>query len=151
MNDIKQLVADCRAGKVAYQALIDRVPYARFLGIQVVSRGEELYFVLPRRDTNVGNPTLPALHGGAVAGFMEQAALLFILLEMGEPRIPKTIDFTIDYLRAGHVRDSYAECSITRLGRRVANVQIQAWQVRRDDPIAIARAHFLLSEETSDM
>lgn len=149
MTDIRQLVADCRAGRISYQTLIDRVPYARFLGIQGVSRGEELYFVLPKKDTNVGNPTLPALHGGAVAGFMEQAALLFILLEMGQPRIPKTIDFTIDYLRAGHVRETYAECSITRLGRRVANVGIQAWQVRRDEPIAIARAHFLLADESS--
>ncbi|MGB1222023.1 MAG: PaaI family thioesterase, partial [Alcanivoracaceae bacterium] len=62
---------------------------------------------------------------------------------------PKTIDFTIDYLRAGHYRDTYAECRVTRLGRRVANVHISAWQVRREDPIAIARAHFLLAEETA--
>lgn len=150
MKNIKQWVDDCRSGKETYQSLIDRVPYARFLGIEVVSRGEELYFILPKKDTNVGNPTLPALHGGAVAGFMEQAALLFILLEMGEPRIPKTIDLTVDYLRAGHVRDTFVECSITRLGRRVANVHISAWQVRKEEPIAIARAHFLLSEENSD-
>ena len=25
--------------------------------------------------------------------------LFFLLLEMGEPKLPKTIDFTIDYLR----------------------------------------------------
>jgi len=150
MNDnIKKWVEDCRSGKASYQTLLDKVPYASFLGMEVVSRGEEVYFLLPRKDTNVGNPTLPALHGGAVAGFMEQAALVFILLEMGEPRIPKTIDLTVDYLRAGLVRDTYAECSITRLGRRVANVHISAWQVRREDPIAIARAHFLLSEESS--
>lgn len=147
-NNIKQWVEDCRSGKASYQSLLDQVPYASFLGMEVESRGEEVYFRLPQKDTNVGNPTLPALHGGAVAGFMEQAALVFILLEMGEPRIPKTIDLTVDYLRAGLVRDTFAECSITRLGRRVANVHISAWQVRREDPIAIARAHFLLSEES---
>ena len=149
MTDIKTLVEECRSGRSSYQALLDKVPYANFLGMEVVSRGEELYFVLPVKDTNVGNPTLPALHGGAVAGFMEQAALLFILLEMGEPRVPKTIDLTVDYLRAGHVRDTYAECRITRLGRRVANVHISAWQVNSEEPIAIARAHFLLSEEST--
>lgn len=146
MRNIKEWVEACRSGKETYQALIDGVPYARFLGIEVISRGEELHFILPPKDTNIGNPTLPALHGGALAGFMEQAALLFVLLEMGEPRIPKTIDLTVDYLRAGHVRETFAECSITRLGRRVANVHISAWQVRREEPIAIARAHFLLSE-----
>jgi uncharacterized protein (TIGR00369 family) len=148
MKHIKEWVEACRKGETSYQSLIDRVPYARFLGIQVVAQGEEVSFILPKKDTNIGNPTLPALHGGAVAGFMEQAALLFILLEMGEPRIPKTIDLTVDYLRAGHVRDTFAECRITRLGRRVANVSVSAWQVRREEPIAIMRAHFLLSEDS---
>ena len=144
---LKTLIDACRAGEADYQRLMDRVPYARFLGIEVNAMGEELTFLLPRNETIVGNPTLPALHGGAVAGFMEQSALIFLLLEMGEPRLPKTIDFTIDYLRAGHYRDTFAECRVTRLGRRVANVHISAWQVRREDPIAIARAHFLLAED----
>ncbi|MEE2869222.1 MAG: hotdog domain-containing protein, partial [Pseudomonadota bacterium] len=55
--------------------------------------------------------------------------------------------FTIDYLRAGHFRDTYAECRITRQGRRIANVHISAWQKNRQEPITIARAHFLLSED----
>ena len=149
MDELKTLIEQCRAGQQPYQSLVDRVPYAEFLGIEVQSHGEEVTFVLPQCDTNVGNPTLPALHGGAVAGFLEQAAIIFLLLEMGEPRVPKTIDFTIDYLRAGLFRDTFAECRVTRLGRRVANVHISAWQVRRSDPIAIARAHFLLSEENA--
>jgi len=149
MKALKTLIEECRAGEADYQSLIDRVPYARFLGIQVVAQGDELTFVLPKHDNVVGNPTLPALHGGAVAGFMEQAAIIFILLQMGEPRVPKTIDFTIDYLRAGLFRDTFAECRITRLGRRIANVHISAWQKRREEPITIARAHFLLSEENN--
>lgn len=147
MTQLKDLIEACRSGKEDYQTLIDRVPYACFLGIKVISQGDELTFVLPKHDNVVGNPTLPALHGGAVAGFMEQAAIIFILLQMGEPRVPKTIDFTIDYLRAGLFRDTYAECSITRLGRRIANVHISAWQKSRQEPITIARAHFLLSDD----
>ena len=147
MKALKTLIDECRSGATDYQELVDRVPYARFLGIQVVAQGDELPFVLPKNDNVIGNPTLPALHGGAVAGFMEQAAIIFILLQMGEPRVPKTIDFTIDYLRAGHFRDTYAECRITRQGRRIANVHISAWQKNRQEPITIARAHFLLSED----
>lgn len=147
MKALKTLIDECRSGATDYQELVDRVPYARFLGIQVVTQGDELTFVLPKNDNVIGNPTLPALHGGAVAGFMEQAAIIFILLQMGEPRVPKTIDFTIDYLRAGHFRDTYAECRITRQGRRIANVHISAWQKNRQEPITIARAHFLLSED----
>lgn len=146
---LKNLIQQCREGALPYQALIERVPYANFLGIEVMAQGEELVFVLPKKETNVGNPTLPALHGGAVAGFMEQSAVIFLLLHMGEPKVPKTIDFTVDYLRAGHYKDTYAQCRVTRLGRRVANVQISAWQTRQSEPITIARAHFLLSEETA--
>ena len=139
MKALKTLIEECRSGKAEYQALIDRVPYARFLGIQVVAQGDELTFVLPKHDNVIGNPTLPALHGGAVAGFMEQAAIIFILLQMGEPKVPKTIDFTIDYLRAGLFRHTYAQCSVTRLGRRIANVHISAWQKNRQEPITIAQ------------
>ena len=148
MDELKTLVEQCRRGERDYQALVDRVPYAGFLGIEILARGRELTFVLPASQDNVGNPVLPALHGGAVAGFMEQAAIIFLLLEMGEPRVPKTIDLTVDYLRSGHLRDTFAECRVTRLGRRIANVHISAWQNRQQEPIAIARSHFLLSEET---
>lgn len=149
MSNLATLIEQCRNGEPRHQELLDLVPYARFLGMQLQVRGAELTFVLPKHEENIGNTMLPALHGGAVAGFMEQSALLFLLLETGESRIPKTIDFTIDYLRAGRFRDTYAECRVTRLGRRVANVSISAWQTRRDEPIAIARSHFLLSEEAN--
>jgi|SRR5699024_1766589 len=146
---LKNLIERCRSGEAPYQALVERVPYAKFLGIEITAQGEELIFVLPKNENNLGNPTLPALHGGAVAGFMEQSAAIFLLLHMGEPRVPKTIDFTVDYLRAGHFRDTFARCKVTRLGRRIANVSISAWQTKQSEPITIARAHFLLSEETA--
>ena len=147
MDDLRSLVEQCRGGEKDYQALVDRVPYAGFLGIQVQARGREISFLLPAADDNVGNPMLPALHGGAVAGFMEQSAIIYLLLEMGEPRVPKTIDFTVDYLRSGHLRDTWADCRVTRLGRRIANVHVSAWQQRQSEPIAIARSHFLLSDD----
>lgn len=146
-DSLKTLIERCRAGESPYQALVDRVPYAGFLGIQAEARGEDVFFRLPKKESNIGNPTLPALHGGAIAGFMEQSALIFLMLAMGEPKVPKTIDFSVDYLRAGHFRDTFAECNVTRLGRRVANVHILAWQTTRSEPICMARAHFLLSEE----
>lgn len=140
-----------RKGEKAGQELIDRVPYATFLGMQLEQKGEELTFLLPKKESNIGNPTLPAIHGGVVAGFMEQSALLYLLLQLQEPKQPKTIDFTVDYLRAALFRDTYAYCEMTRLGRRVANVQIHAWQVKREDPVAIARAHFLLPDDTDSL
>jgi len=125
-----------------YQSLISRVPYARLIGIECLRLGDEMVFRLPSNPDNIGNPLLPAIHGGVIAGFMEHAAVLHLLLATGSSHLPKIIDFSIDYLRAGHYRDTFAACQVVRQGRRVANVAITAWQTQQAEPIATARCHF---------
>lgn len=127
-----------------FDAILQLVPYAQFIGMECERFGDEMVFRLPPKDDNIGNPMLPALHGGVIAGFMEMSAIIQLMVMMQTPRVPKIVDFSIDYLRAGHLRETYSECIITRQGRRVANVNIIAWQSNRKQPIATARAHFLL-------
>ncbi|MCE9678931.1 PaaI family thioesterase [Shewanella sp. AS1] len=127
-----------------FSHLLEHVPYAKFIGMQVVRFGDELVFQLPAKDENIGNPTLPAIHGGVIAGFMEMSAIVQLMVFMQTTKVPKIVDFSIDYLRAGYHRDSFAECKITRQGRRVANVNINCWQTNRKSLIATARAHFLI-------
>ncbi|AJO77357.1 PaaI family thioesterase [Pseudomonas chlororaphis] len=129
-----------------YAALLQLIPYARLIGIECSRQGDELLFRLPANPDNIGNPLLPALHGGVIAGFMELAAALHLLISTGSPSVPKIIDFSLDYLRAGQFRDTYARCQVGRQGRRVANVAISAWQSGAEEPIATARAHFKLEE-----
>ncbi len=121
-------------------ALLARTPYARHLGI----RREGDSYLLPYRESLLGNASLPALHGGVVAGFMETAAILHLLLnEIAPDRLPKTIDFSIDYLRSAGARNSHAGCDVVRVGRRVVLVYIRCWQDDPHKPVALARAHFL--------
>ncbi|MFV0457140.1 MAG: PaaI family thioesterase [Pseudomonas sp.] len=129
-----------------YDPLLQMVPYARLIGIQCLRLGDEMVFRLPSNQDNIGNPTLPALHGGVIAGFMEHAAMLHLLMFMGSPHLPKIIDFSIDYLRAGLYRDTFAACQVWRQGRRVANVAVTAWQTNQAEPIATARCHFKVDE-----
>jgi len=146
----------------ALSALVGGVPYIRFLGIAFDRRGDELTAVLPYSDHLLGNPALPALHGGVTAAFLEVTAiielswsLMWAEMESGRldpatldpedlPRLPKTIDFTVDYLRSGLPRDGYARARITRSGRRYASVQAEAWQDNRLRPFAQASGHFLM-------
>ncbi len=123
-----------------------RIPYAAYLGLRAQVHGQQILFTMPRNDKLVGNPTLPALHGGTVGAFMELAGSFHLLARMEKPSIPKIIDFSLDYLRPARLRDTYAECTLTRQGRNIANVSISAWQTTPDEPNAIARAHFLLSD-----
>ncbi|WP_313515342.1 PaaI family thioesterase [Pseudomonas sp.] len=139
--DLNQQVRDAHE-KNDYDGLIALIPYAQLLGVECLRLGEDMVFRLPANKDLIGNPTLPAIHGGVIAGFMEQAGLLHLLMFMGIPHMPKIIDFSIDYLRAGQYRDTYAQCQVWRQGRRVANVAITAWQGKQSEPIATARAHF---------
>jgi acyl-coenzyme A thioesterase PaaI-like protein len=122
------------------KALVDRVPYIGFLGIGFDRRGDELTALLPFDEMLIGNPVLPALHGGATAAFLEVAAIVELSwsmiwedVEAGRigpddplPRLPKTIDFTVDYLRSGLPRDAYARARVNRSGRRYASVHVEA-------------------------
>lgn len=126
--------------------LTQAIPYARLLGIQAQLNAGQLQFLLPASPGNVGNPTLPALHGGAIGGFMETAAALHLLMTMETLKVPKIVDFSIDYVRAGKLRDTWVSCEVVRQGRRLVNMGINAWQTTADEPIARARAHFLLGD-----
>lgn len=147
----------------ALQTLVDAVPYAGFLGITFERHGDELTAILPYDDKLIGNPVLPALHGGVIASFLEVTAIIELSwamlwgeLESGRlrpedmagnlPRLPKTIDFTVDYLRTGLPRDAYARARVNRSGRRYASVHVEAWQDNRARLFAQATAHFLMPE-----
>ena len=136
-----------RAARAArdYAPLISLMPYARFLGVCIIEADGKPRSHLPYRPSLIGNTSIPALHGGVTAAFMENAALLQLLLTLEEDRVPKSVDFTIDYLKPGRPEDSYADCEISRAGQRVAQVAIRCWQRAPDQIIAIARGHFLLS------
>lgn len=123
---------------------LDRIPYAVYLGIRAEVQEQDILFILPGDPKLIGNPTLPALHGGVVGAFMEQAAGLHLVARMAEPVLPKVINFSLDYLRPARVRDTYARCSVIRQGRQIANISITAWQDDPEQPNAIARAHFLI-------
>ncbi|GLR13814.1 PaaI family thioesterase [Chitinimonas viridis] len=128
-----------------YDSIIDQIPYAKLLGVVMREENGQPLFELPFSDHNIGNVHLPALHGGAIGGFMENAALLHLVWARESAEVPRTIDFSLDFLRSGKAQSLYARCDITKQGKRVANVRMTAWQEDESKPVAVARAHFLLS------
>lgn len=131
-------------------ALLGAIPYARWLGLRPELRGDELTVVLPFQQKLIGNPMLPALHGGVIGALMELTAVAQIYVSQGAQKLPKTIDISIDYLRSGRPVDTFARAHVTKLGRRIANVRVEAWQFERADPIAAMHGHFLVSAVESE-
>lgn len=146
----------------ALAVLVEGVPYIRFLGVSFDRRGDELTAVLTYDPKLIGNPLIQALHGGVTASFLEVTAIMELSFNMlwddvesgrvaadslspkSLPRLPKTIDFTVDYLRSGLPRDAYARARVNRQGRRYASVHVEAWQDNRQRLIAQATGHFLM-------
>lgn len=120
-------------------------PYARFLGISTRhSEAGELQFVMPFADVVLGRPGY--LHGGAIAGLLEFAAIGAIFEEIGSSDgvTVKPINVTVNFMRGGTDHDTFAAAIVTRLGSRVANVEAHAWQQDRDKPIAAAQMNVML-------
>ena len=157
VQDIKQR-RDAALGR-----MVAAVPYVRHLGVDFDRRGDELTALLRYDEKLIGNPQLPALHGGAIGAFLEIAAIMELAwqvvwermegggpaaeaIEAGAfPPLPKTIDFTVDYLRTGLPRDAYARARVNRMGRRYASVHVEAWQDNRARLFAQATGHFLMA------
>ena len=147
------------------QSLAGEVPYNRFLGVVFDRLGDELTGRLPYKEPLIGNPFLPAIHGGVTGAFLEITALTqlawdaaWAIMEQGGeaadalfagtfPPVPKTINITIDYLRSGRPRETFARAHVQKVGRRVANLSVEAWQDNRDRPIAVLRGNFLMPQE----
>ena len=128
------------------EAFLQRVPYVRFLGMRAELSGDEMTAILPAAPHLVGNTFLQALHGGVIGAFLEMTALAQLSVTQGSTKVHKTIDVTIEYLRPGRPLTTYARADLRKVGRRVANVHVEAWQEARDQPIAFLRGHFLLSD-----
>ncbi|HEY1146099.1 MAG TPA: PaaI family thioesterase [Allosphingosinicella sp.] len=120
-------------------------PYAELLGL-TTERSEtgELIWAMPFRQEVIGRPGF--LHGGAIAGLLEFAALGTLYDALGENSdvTVKPINVTVDFMRGGIDHPTYAAATITRLGSRVANVEAHAWQKNRAKPIAAAHMNLLL-------
>ncbi len=153
-----------RRRDAALAAIVGQIPYIKFLNVSFDRHGDELTATMAYHDDLIGNPMLPALHGGATASFLEVTAIVGLTwvsqweqieqgeldleaLQGGAISLPKTIDFTVDYLRSGLPRDAYARAVVNRSGRRYASVHVEGWQDNRDRLFAQATGHFLMPDQ----
>src|SRR5712675_1609174 len=80
------------------ESLFAQSPFARALGIRV---GDDDTLVMPFSPKIIGNPILPAIHGGMTGAFLETTAIVGVTRELGIAALPKPIGLTVNYLRSG--------------------------------------------------
>ena len=130
----------------AFSAAFDAMPYARTLGVAPLA-GDDRTARLSFSNLLIGNPLLPALHGGAVAAFMEMTAIAALAAQAGRDRPPRPVDVTIAYLRSARPQDVLARADVRKVGRRIAYVHVLAWQDDEAAAVAEMSAHFLIPRE----
>ena len=128
--------------------LFAAIPYAGFLGLRAEWTDGALRGVMPFSEHLIGNPMLPALHGGTLGALLEMTAVAELARRTPHAGRPRTIGVTVEYLRSGRPRDTFARARVLRLGRRIANVSAEAWQDDADAPIALLHGRFLLPAAT---
>ncbi|MDB5681657.1 MAG: phenylacetic acid degradation protein [Sphingomonas bacterium] len=125
--------------------MIGMPPYAELLGLVVETEGDGApVLMMPFATAVLGRPGF--LHGGAISGLMEMAAIvaLHAALESEGGGEIKPINVTVDFMRGGRDKETRAKGVITRLGTRVANVEATAWQDDPAKPIAAARMNYMI-------
>jgi len=144
MTDNTPLIS--RADQV--YAFLDRTPFAQEIGMRCEVMGDEMTAIMPFQDKLIGNIAIKALHGGAIGAFLELTAMAQVFLVAEHlTRPPRPINMTIDYLRQGHAKDTYARATITKMGRRMCSVRAEAWQDERSKPVTTLLAHFMVGGE----
>lgn len=124
-------------------------PYARALGMdfaEVQGPNGNPVLTLAFGSQVEGRPGV--LHGGAIGGLLETAgyaALSHLLAAQGLLRRLKPINVTVQFLSTGKPKPTFAQGRIVRLGRRVANVAVEAWQDDPGKPIASAVMNIMLA------
>ncbi|TXC73808.1 PaaI family thioesterase [Sphingorhabdus soli] len=125
-------------------------PYADLLGVTLAPADSRATLMMPFGGQVLGRPGF--LHGGAIAGLLELAAFASLELAIADldpqPRI-KPINMTIDFMRGGREAMTYARGTVGRLGQRIANIDVVAWQDDEDRLIARAHINFLLAGSAS--
>ena len=121
-------------------------PYAQALDMTVVDEIDGAPVIgMPFADRVQGRPDF--LHGGAISGLLEIAAIAAIhqaLRAKGSDAAIKQVNVTVDFMRGGKSQMTSAVGEVTRLGRTMANVEARAWQEDRDKPIAMGYMHYLI-------
>lgn len=128
----------------AAQALLDAMPFARNLGATAERLDGRLAVRLPYAAPLIGNPRLPALHGGAIASLLQIAAAVTLAEALGLPRPPAMFSSTIEYLRSGLPEDLVATATVVTRSRRYANLRVEARQAADPRPTAAATVQFRL-------
>jgi uncharacterized protein (TIGR00369 family) len=148
----KKLQFETRDAKQLAKAFEDYIPFNRFLGLRCLEVEDGHARVeLPFRPELVGNPEIPALHGGAISATLDTTGGLAVWSKARPDDRVSTIDLRIDYLRPGRADPFIAVAKVVRLGNRVGVAELRAFHPGDEDrPIAAGMGVYSVKRNGDD-
>jgi uncharacterized protein (TIGR00369 family) len=141
MSDLSPAIAEARRTG-AWANVLALVPYATFIGLTAgIEADGALVARLAYRPENVGNPRVPAMHGGLIAALFETVMVLEVLRRGDSLSLPKVVNVTTEFYRPAGLVDTLARAEVVRLGRRLSVLRAIAWQADPNRPVAGAHGH----------
>jgi uncharacterized protein (TIGR00369 family) len=129
------------------------MPFVRYMGVVVLEIGEQgLLCHMPFKKEFIGNPNLPAIHGGAIASFLETSAIAtanWSASALGQSDVALPVSVSFDYLRSAATEDLYARTYVVKQGRRLAQITCAAYQSDPLKPVTSLHASFLMSRHAA--
>ncbi|XBQ16117.1 MAG: PaaI family thioesterase [Oceanicaulis sp.] len=132
--------------------LVAGSPHAVDLGFQLarIAPGEAALRA-PYREDLVGDPETGVMHGGVVTALLDHACGTAAFAGLGGDKATATLDLRLDYMRpATPGREIVAEARTTKVAGLFAFVDAVAHNGDRDDPIATARAAFMVTRASQE-
>jgi uncharacterized protein (TIGR00369 family) len=121
--------------------VVAAIPYLGFLGARWSQQPNRRIVTMRAAEHLVGNPALPALHGGTLGAVLESVAHFECLATSASMTMPRTITLTIDYIRSAKFKDIFADATVVKSGRRISTLQARCWQEDEAAPVASATIH----------
>ena len=118
--------------------LIENSPIARWLGFSQDTVDDARRYHLTFGEQHIGNPAIRALHGGAIASFLEFSSHCALADALEATIKITTINSDVNYLASSRAKDMQSYVSVLRLGRRIAFVEAIGWQDNKERPVAKA-------------
>ena len=110
------------------------IPFNRHIGLELQEVREGFARVhIPFREELIGDPFRPALHGGVISTLIDTAGGAAAFTQVPPGGKVSTIDLRVDYLRPGEKKLLVAEASVTRMGNRVASVDVRVFHEGEED------------------
>ncbi|GJL92198.1 PaaI family thioesterase [Hyphococcus sp.] len=121
-------------------------PIAAWLGFSATREGDDVVYTLAQAERHIGNQLIRALHGGAIASFLEFSSQAALHAHFEGLRKITTVNADVDYLSSARAENMKARVRFVRLGRRLAFVEAMGWQRDETAPVAIARFRFRVGD-----